>query len=675
MKKFISALLCVATLVGVAGCAKKDNVKLSADSEYVEHLQSGTLHKISVTENSSRVFVKGGSSDYVIVLGEDFTEARRAATFIQSNVKSATGVTLQLAESTEATVNGWTSDKKYIAVGCDDMFAKAGLTMPTDNLGESGYYIKTVGNTVFIACPEKLGYQTGAIAFLNHVLGYDMLAEGCVIYEKNGATIPDMDIVEKPDYDYRTLSNFSVGKDAAYGMGFNMNTLNDMFIPVPNRTGKGGANAVHNSYDYLPPSMYLEEHPDWYSHAGTKASEQLCYTAHGAYLTAEKDKAEGKKNEYNKMVETLYEYLKELVDSHPDMQNITITHQDNQAYCDCEACTAAVKKYGAISSVYIMFLNDVDKLLQADLEREAEESGKPKRLMNILFFAYHGTKDSPTKKDENGNYVATYPEVMMRKNVGVFVAAIESYYTNTFYDEKNVELGESELIKSWSALTDNVYMWLYSTHFSNYMYPYGSWGSTIENYRFCYENNGIYMFNEAQINQKNPTGFNKFKEYIDSKALVNVNLKYSDLEEKFFKYYFDAAAEPMLNFFREVQSHLTYIYATSSTVSGTIYDLPETSDFWKERTLKKYLSYIDEAYAAIEKYKTDDPERYESVRKRILTESIFPRYALLDFYAGHYSSDELADARESFIADNDLLKNTQLGESKSLKDLYSTWGY
>ena len=148
--------------------------------------------------------------------------------------------------------------------------------MPSDSLGESGYYIKTSGNTVFIMNPEELGYQMGAYKFLEEVLGYDMLAAGCVVYEKDGRSIPDMEIIEKPDYDYRTVSNFTVGRDDSYGMGFNMTSLNSMFIPVPNRTGQGAANAVHNSYDYLPPSMYAAEHPSWFSHPGNENEEQLC---------------------------------------------------------------------------------------------------------------------------------------------------------------------------------------------------------------------------------------------------------------------------------------------------------------------------------------------------------------------------------------------------------------
>lgn len=682
IKNIVAVALSLCTALGVGltstGCKKpakpKPDTSVEGDMLSVaEHKQSGTLHKKNVKENSSRKFVESAKTDYVILTDTDSSYARKAASFIASNVKSATGAVIKTEKLTDETLNGWNSQKKYIVLNCKGLFAKAGLKMPSDNLGESGYYMKTEGNTVFVMCASNLGYQTGAIAFLQNVLGYDMLASECVVYEKSGATIPDMEIIEKPDYDYRTVSNFTYGVDDVYAMGFNETSIASMFIPVPNRAGTGVSNAVHNSYDYLPPSMYQKDHPSWYSHAGNRNEEQLCYTAHGAYLTADEDKKNGKANEYNLMLETLYEYLKELVDANPDMNNITITHQDNKSFCDCDACKAAVQKYGAITSVYIMFLNRIDDMLQADLEKEARENGTEKRNVNVLFFAYHGTKESPTKLGDDGKYHPTAPEVVMNKNVGVFVAAIESYYTNSFYEDINRELGESELIKSWSCLTDNVYMWLYSTHFSNYFYPYATWDSIVESYRFCIENNAIYMFNEGQINQYNPTGFNKFKEYIDSKALMDVNVNYKDLEAKYFRYYFADAATPMLEYFKELQSHLAYIQETDPSVSGRINITPNKATHWKRQTLLKYLGYIDKAYAAIERYKVDEPEYYNKLYKRITIESLFPRYALLDIYSGYYSKDMLESERNSFKNDNEILRNTQVSESASLKELYAGW--
>lgn len=680
-KRLICLLLSLMTISAAAGCGSNTlNAEESAEptkSEQTEHIAENTLHKVSITENSSRTFVKNRKSDYKIIADDDSENMTKAVDLIVKNINSATGAALKSQIYTDGLENDWNSDDKYIVLNNRALFAKAGLTMPSDDLGKSGYYIKTVGNTVFIMCPNPFGYQMGAIKFLEATLGYDMLAADCVVYEKSGETLPDMDIIEKPDYEYRAASTFKLSSSTVYGMGFNMPTLEAMFMPVPNRESGTNSISVHNSYNYLPPSMYNDEsksesyHPKWYSYAGSEQKEQLCYTAHGDPV------------EYQAMVDTLYEYLKEIVDNNPDKNNITITHQDNHSYCDCDACREVVREYGAISAAYIMFLNDVDDKLQADLEKEAKENNTEKRDVNILFFAYHGTKESPTILGEDGEYHAKGEDVMMNEHVGVLIAPIESYYTSSFYEDVNIEKGESEAIKSWSCLTDKVYIWMYETYFNNYFYPYNSWSTIVENYRFCLENHAVYMFDQGQHDQNSPSAFMALKYYVDSKAGVNVNVNYSDLEKKFFKYYFREAAEPMYEFFSRVQGKLMYLEKTyNDEVDGGINNNSQTNvlakqKYWDYRTLTGYLGYIDEAYAAVAKYAEQAPDTYTALKNHITIESLFPRYALLTLYSEQMSSDKLNEMRLAFVNDCNALGVTREGEheTRKISELFARWGY
>lgn len=688
-KSIIGMMMCAAMITASAvACGGKGDESgggsesvPSSSSEVIydkgEHLAQNTLHKVNITENSQRAFVTNKKTDYTIIFDNNGEKLSKAVDLIVKNVNSATGATLKTEIYTEGRENEWKSDDKVIVFDNDEIFKKAGLTMPADDIGNGGYYIKTVGNTVFIMCASTDGYQLGAIKFLEATVGYDMLAADCVVFEKSGETMPDMDIIEKPDYEYRMTSTFKLSSAAIYGMGFNMDRLDNMFIAVPNRETGKSADTQHNSFNFLPPSMYNDEsnpemyHPKWYSHAGNINLEQLCYTAHG-------DTAE-----YGAMVDTLYEYLKELVDANPDKKNITITHQDNQAYCDCETCLNVVRDYGAISAAYIMFLNDVDDKLQADLAKEAEENGTEKREVNLIFFAYHGTKESPTYLGEDGKYHATSEKVMMNENVGVLVAPIESYYTSSFYEEKNIDKGESEQIKSWSCLTDKIYMWTYETYFNNYMYPYNTWDSMVENYRFCLENNAVYMFNQGQTNQSSPTGFMAFKYYIDSKAGINVNVSYAELEEKFFRGYFKEAAEPMKEYFDALRAKLSYLENTyNETVDGGINNggsnVLAKKQYWDYRTLTGYIDCMDRATEAIAKYEAEDPDTYTALKNHITIESLFPRYALITLYGEQMSSEQSDGMKKAFVEDCNALGVTNEGESdanKKLSTLFAKWGY
>ena len=107
-------------------------------------------------------------------------------------------------------------------------------------LRSAGYYIKTVADDVFIGFYSENGAQLGALAFLRETIGYDMLSDDMVIYEKDGTILPQMDITERPDYEFR-LANNKLKDDASYGMGFT--TVNTLLTTKP--TG-----AVHNFYDF-----------------------------------------------------------------------------------------------------------------------------------------------------------------------------------------------------------------------------------------------------------------------------------------------------------------------------------------------------------------------------------------------------------------------------------------
>ena len=289
---------------------------VASDTEL--HTVQGTLHKVTVTE-VNRPFITPLGSDYQVVAGSS-NFARTAANFIITHVLAATGVELPLLLEAE-----WSADAKYIVVGDDEMFADAGLAMPTDDIGFTGYYIKSVGDSVFIAVNGDAGYQLAAIGFLRQIVGYDMLADDTVLYEKDGATLPDMELIERPDFDYRQISE-PVG-NGRYGMGY---TDNGIMMSV-----NGGV--WHNSFQYLPPETYAADYPEWYTPDGrTQTSAtlgqnagQLCYTAHG-----------DEKGTYQLMIDTAFETLKATVDANPTLSNITFTQEDNYDACDCEFCMA-----------------------------------------------------------------------------------------------------------------------------------------------------------------------------------------------------------------------------------------------------------------------------------------------------------------------------------------------
>ena len=646
VKRIICIMLAVFMIFGMAAC--NNDQTLSATDDKTDNFVPGTLHRVNTSE-SSRKFISGGTTDYRIVVADSASEATEAARFIAKHLQAATDVPVALIDYEDSASAGWTANANYIYVGKNSAFDAAGLTMPPDDLGQSGYYIKTAGNSVFIATEGIYGYQMGAIAFLRETIGYDMISENRVLYNRVPTTLPDMDITERPDFDYRHWSN-PLSQTALYGMGFSMHS--DM-IPV------GGRN-MHNSFKWLNPDEYRSEHPKWYA----DNNKQLCYTAHGD------------EKEYEAMQNEIFEKMKILADLYPSVNTISVSQEDDPDFCTCDTCKAAIDKYGSINGTTIPFLNDLSDKMNLYLKAQAEANGTEMREFYIIQFAYQATAAAPVKQNADGEWVPIDETVRCRDTVGIEIAPIEAKFTRDIEHQDNTYYMQQ--VSKWSAVTKNIYFWWYQTNFHYYMFPYNCWDNLVNHYRFCAQLSSRYMFNEGQLGQNNGTAFTKLKDYIDSKALFNVNVNTEDLIDRWFEGQFKDAAEPMRAYFNELQTYLTYLQDEYAEVfSGSIYE-PIGGDnvqtFWKKKTIDGYMEYIEQAYAAIEPYRESDPELFAALYDNITIESIFPRYVLCNHYNSYYNATEIREMRVAFKADCVRLGLVYEKEHSLLTGLWSVWG-
>ncbi len=671
-RKFLPVLFAgVLACCGVLTACKDDETDnkgqeikpIATIAETAPHYYNGGLHRINVTQ-SGKNLIENGKTDYQVVY---HTSAQPVLTPLTQYLYEASGVTLAMKTDDEVS---WDASKKWIVVGSEKLFTQAGLTMPTEDLGSTGYYIVTKGNSIFIIAKGNYGIQNGIYTFLEYTIGYDAFSEDTVVYNKS-AVVPflNFDITEKPDYEFILPSNI-ISIDGAHRM--RMNAASDILIPTD-------GTYYHNSLKYLPPDKWMKDNDKWYNDEnGDGIAEELCYTAHGDTEAYEKMMAA--------FMERLIYYINQK--GSEDATTITITTGDHYSMCECKACMDVYDVYGTHAAAVIHYVNDVSVRLDEYLVKKAQEEGTKKREINLLFFAYHDTTNAPIKRekttneegkivfgdtitDENGNYIPVDDSVKCRDNVAVYLAPIKAYFNHSFYDEKNTMY--ADLVKQWSTLSSKLYMWLYNTNFDHYFYAYNSFDASVETYRYCKNYNAIFMNAQGQWNQTNPTGFTTLKEYLNSKALWNVNYSTADIYDRFFKGYFGEAAVPMRQYFDEMQSHLKYldeVYAME--LPGGIYDVVNNSAFYSKVLFEKWLSYVDEAYEAIEPLKTTDPEKYALYAKHIKQESLYPRFALIELYSGYYTTKQLDEMKASFLADTAELKVSYYEELVSLDSWVSS---
>ncbi len=651
MKKsrIIAILCCLTMLFSVAACSKEggsggQSATGTIDTSNGEVPYEGGTHIYNYTSTGKNI-VEGATSDYKIVYPADFeADESTAADEIRYWIEESTGVRLEKVTDEGLT---YSSDSKYISVGDTTLAEQAGVTL-TEDVGYSGFQIKTEGDSIFLIGETASGVLFGSYELLYRLVNFRTYSSDMsVCDEKTSIELYDFDITDIPDFEYRMTQYGFVRYNETTANRMRMNQEGDVWISV-------GGNYWHNTFKYLPPDDYLEDHPDWYD--SSSSPQQLCFLAHGD------DEPGGEAEQlYNTFLTNFISYL----DANPDIYNITITQEDVNVWCECPACNAQQEKYGTDAATIVQFCNKISDGVKAHYEALGQT-----RDINICFFAYHKTETAPVKLVD-GEYQPIDDSVICRDNVSVFYAPIFADYSHSFYEQENSNVATT--LEGWRALSDKLYLWIYSTNFSYYLYPYNSFNSMQGNYWFALNHGGSYMFDQAQYNNYNSTGWGRLKAYLNSELQWDASQNMNDLIDEFFENYYAEAAEPMRELFNMYRTHFAYIeeyLGVGGAIGGRYYG----SEYWPIGTLNAMLDKIDEAYAAIDSLQRTDPARYSTMYDRICIESIAYRFLKINNYSSRFTASDLLAEQESFRDDCERMNLTKFSESSDISTLWTEWG-
>ena len=652
----LSALLCA--VMALASCGTQTPGTNSADDGIITPPAAGqtegNMHSYIVRE-TDKFIVKDGKSDYRILI----PEGKASDAYISAAVSDlrlffleATGIELPVAED-----DGDLSGGKFLAIGDTRLQSNEALGATEEALGRGGVRIRTVGDSVCMTGATEEAAMYAVYTFLEQALGFEYYYTDFYDLDKNVAELRlmDYDITDVPDFEYRIQSTGWVRYNDVNRKRMRWTNETDLFIPVDGATW-------HNTFKYLPPATYQAEHPDWYSVRG----DQLCYTARG---NAE---------ERDAMIENIAGQITGLF-SREEYRNynlISVSIEDNQNCCTCEACAAEKAKYGADSAVIVKFCNDIAKRVTAWMETE---KGKPyARDYRILFFAYHATNKPPVTYDAaTDTFSRADDSVVCDEHVAVYFAETNGDYTQNYEDANtaNTEIGQN--MRGWGTLTNEIYFWSYSTNFTNFLMPYNSFDAVQDIYKFALREGCHYIMTQDQwVQTGTQSGFGVFKNWLQAKLGWNVNADVAALTDQFFEGYFKEAAEPMRRLFDEWRVWAKY-QTDELGYSGyrSIYINALTETYWPQRMLTHWLDLLDEARAAIAGYEETDPAMYRALSDHIDTESISFRYLLIELYGVQYSAADLQQMRRDFVADTQRLGLTRMNANTTIaQGLFSTWG-
>lgn len=592
---FISLLLVLTMTCSLAGCGGADGEKTSKEFKFAG---------VNIVED--------GKSEYVIVIpeGNDYA-TNMAASELNTFLSQSSGVTLKIISD-----NGLThSDSaKYISLGQTTLLETAGISLSKEDLGESGYIMKTVDNTLYISGITDATYNGtiyGVYEWLEYTIGYRCYAADEIVYDEMD-TIPlyQFDETYRPSIDVRELAFKELNTDPLYS--YRMYSFDS-------------SNAIWNSFAhttvsvYLPYETYGAEHPDWYAANG----DQLCLS-----------------NE-----EALQEMIRQVearLDVFPDRRFVMIGREDNGTICTCDECVATTEKYGGnYSGLELEYTNKVAKAVDEYIAQK-----DPDKELKYFFFAYGPTLNAPTVYDEeSGKYVPVYEGTEIYENVGVLIAPITMDFSRP--PEDSINVASYEAMKGWSDLFQqkNIAIWSYCLSPYAYMFNHNNFGVVQEYYRFYRDIGATVVYDQGNYDSAIPT-FAAMRIYCQSQLGWDCTQNYEELAMDFMEHYYGEAADAMKQYYYFIRAHYKYLDENDYT-TGMIFFLMDDKNLWSMSTVQTLLSYMDEGFKAIESLKETDPERYELLYNRIQRERLSPLYMMLQYYISQITEEEKA----SYIAD------------------------
>lgn len=314
-------------------------------------------------------FVKGGKSEYSIVLPESPSEVEKfAAVELQRYIRQISGAILPIDDvaAPHSVFIGISFAKRY------------GINMSREKLGFDGYVIRSLGDSLVLAGREERGTLYAVYSFLEKI-GCRWYAPNFDFYGKWGGQyvpkmstiiLPALDIVRKPDYAYRkeyveegwthtvTADKELIDWIAKIGMNTLVYPLNydgrgmvvwnkvrNSLIPELKKRGILVEVGGHGYQNFLPASKYFAQHPDWFGSWNGKRSA----TANVVFNTSNKAAV-------HQFTENIISYLK----GHPEISIFDLWPPDGAEWSNDSANLCL----GSPSDRQAILLNQVVPVIQ-----------------------------------------------------------------------------------------------------------------------------------------------------------------------------------------------------------------------------------------------------------------------------------------------------------------------
>lgn len=482
---------------------------------------------------------RGGHSVYSIILTNNASLSERtAAKELQTIIKDISGATLPISNH---------SVNKGIYIGWT---AHTGVPKPAAT--DESFTYKSADGNLYIYGGSERGTMYGVYCFLERELGVHWYTSTFTkIPKRDHYILPRLFHSEKPaikkrlDFLYDALHH---NEWAAHNL---LNTQHQYsqtpYGPMSSYWG------MHTFQTLMPPAVYFEEHPEYYSvYKGQRSdNSQLC-------LSNEQMRHELTKN------------LLDTIAKNPGYWCYDVSQNDNPHPCECAACQRLEKVYGGHSGAIIWFVNQVAR----DVKRFYPH-------IYIGTFAYSYTRQAPKSN------------IRPDDNVVIRLCDIECCMAHPLEDCPQNRSFLTDM-NDWRRKAKNIYIWDYTTGFLNYLLPFPNFEVLADNFRYFSQSNVIGILEEG-AHDAPWNEFSELKQWLIAKLMWNPNQDVDSLATLFINDYYGTAAPYIKQYYDLCQEQVTADTHFTIKIDGK-------SNLYDDTFIASSEQLMEEAITATEDY-------------------------------------------------------------------------
>ena len=582
-----------------------------------------------VREDTDNYIVLNRSSQYKILLSAQPSEPEvTAANQIIDYIAKCSGAVLKRTNESEenATTKGY-----YISIGKTNLYKKQNFK--AENLNQEGFILKTVDNTLFIVGEQDCGTVFGAYDFLEKQFGIKFLSG----YYEHVPTVSEkklskFDDVEIPSFAHRTYF-YKLTQDVELSSKFRF------YQTAAHMTKDEDALKWGNIYakDAYLMSMNqivryqdnVAEHKEWWSPTSYEEWMQPCWS-NSFNLDGTPKSGD---TYYNQFVKELFD---KIMNSDRKKSYVFLGQEDNGNFCSCKDCIELKNAFGGQeSALWVLFANTIS----TEIKQKLREAGNPQDDLMFGIFAYAETEMPPTHQDEQGNYVADNPLVVVHDDVYVQVAPTKACYMHAINDA-NCNVNKIDIyakMQGWRAICKNFAVFQYGTNFNGLLiwYPHES---CLTDYFRYWRSIGVndYLIQGISISE----GYYQadLNCYVFSKLMWDVDRNITDIVHEFNRYMFGEKAGAYIDDFYTYMNTYFMSKAMENENSHLGINLATAPWLYSTDTLSKKFIYgayefYNKAVAAIENDETftqTQKDQYLYNLKKVKVNIMYMQYKVYD---------------------------------------------